>query len=205
MTEAARITEHAENTSHVAEGLSELARQFASKPRIEALLRSLLVKVQEVEGDTWDLYALAIADSSDAALDQLGRVLGQARPASATDTVYRKVLRAVVLTLHSSGTGDELLRVMRELVGSYSFTMTLAYPASLVFRPDDAGDVPASVALEVLRRGASAGVRLQVVEVPSVGRFTFSSSSEESDTSSSKGFSNTSQNTGGALVGIVST
>lgn len=205
MTEPARNTAHAENTAHVAEGLSELARQFASKPRVEALLRSLLLRVQEVEGDTWELYALAIADSSDAALDQLGRVLGQARPAGLADAAYRSVLRAVVLTLHSSGTGDELLAVMRELVGSWDFTMTEAFPASLIFEPDAAGDVPASVALEVLRRGASAGVRLQVVDVPSGTLFTFSESSEESSSSASKGFSDTSMITGGKLVGIVST
>jgi hypothetical protein len=206
VTEATRITGHATNAAHMAEGLSELARQFATRPRVRALLAALLRPVQEVEDEVWDLYGLAIADSSDDALDQLGVALGQARPAGLADAAYRSVLRAVVLTLHSSGTGNELLAVMREIVGSYDFTMEEAFPASLVFRPDAAGDVPAAVALEVLRRGASAGVRLQVVDVPDEDRFRFSSSSEEVVASSSNGFGDsTGVANGGALVGVVST
>lgn len=206
MTEPDRISAHATDTSHVAEGLASLARQFAGRPRIAALATALLRPVQEVEDDVWSLYALGIAESSDAALDQLGSVLGQTRPSGLSDAAYRSVLRAVVKTLHSSGTGAELLAVMRELVGSYAFAMTPVPPASVVFRPDDHQDVPAETMLGVLARAASAGVRLQVVDVPDEDRFRFSSSEEELTTSSSHGFGDsTGVADGGALVGVVST
>lgn len=200
-----RISAHATNTAHIAEGLASLARQFSSAARIQALLTALLRPVQEVEGDVWDLHALGIAESSDHALDQLGVVLGQSRPAGLSDAAYRTVLRAVVKTLHSSGTGENLLAIMRELVGSYAFTMAEAFPASLVFEPTASGDLSAEVMLGVLRRGASAGVALQVVDVPSGDLFAFSSDSEVSGSSSATGFSDTSMVTGGKLVGIVST
>lgn len=204
MSEPDRITAHATDAAHVAEGLASLARQFAGQPRIQALLHALLRPVQEVEGDVWDLYALGIGESSDAALDQLGVVLGQSRPAGLSDAAYRSVLRAVVKTLHSSGTGPELLAVMRELVGSYDFTMTPAPPASVVFEPDAAGGMPAEVMLGVLERAASAGVRLQVVDVPDADWFRFSSETETSETGS-EGFGNTAATLGGYLVGVVST
>ena len=206
MSEPARITGHAEVTTHAADGSAALARQFASKPRIAALLGVVLASVQEVEGDVWDLYALGIDSSSAAALDQLGRVLGQARPAGMADATYRLVLKGVVKVLRSSGTGDELLGAMDAMLDGDGFEMLAAYPASLVFTPDAAPDVPAAVLLEVLRRGASAGVRLEVIDVPDgIDLFTLSADGEEPFDDSDMGFGDsTGAQQGGALVGVVS-
>ena len=203
MSEPDRITAHAEVTTHVADGKARLAMQFR-RPRIEAIVSSWLAQVQELESAAWDIYALGIDTSSDHALDQLGSVLRQARPASMLDATYRLVLKAVVKTLRSSGAGNTLLSVMREMIGSYDFTMTQAFPASLVFEPDAHEDVPASVMLSVLSRAASAGVRLQVVDVPDADWFTFSSETEVSETGN-EGFGNTAGTLGGYLVGVVST
>lgn len=207
MSEPARLAEHAAVTTHVDDGLKSFARQFASRPRLAALLRALLAPVQATEAEVWALYALGIGESSGHALDQLGAVLGQSRPAGLSDSAYRSVLRAVVKTLHSSGTGPELLAVMRELVGSWGFEMLEAHPASLVFTPDAEPDVPAGVMLGVLSRAASAGVRLQVVDVfDDANRFRFSSSTEEPVDDSDNGFGDESgAPPGGALVGVVST
>ncbi len=207
MTEPDRLTAHATEADHVGAGVANLARQFSGKARIAALLRALLAPVQEVEDDVWALYALGIDDSSDAALDQLGRVLGQARADGMSDAVYRLVLKGVVEVLQSSGDGDTLLRAMDAMLDGDGFAMTEAFPASLVFTPDAAPDVPATVLLQVLRRGASAGVRLQVVDVPAgEDRFRFSSSAEEVVSDSDHGLGDsTGAQDGGALVGVVST
>lgn len=203
MSEPDRITAHAEVTTHVADGKARLAMQFR-RPRIEAIVSSWLTQVQELESAAWDIYALGIDSSSGHALDQIGSVLRQARPTGMLDAAYRLVLKAVVKTLRSSGAGDTLLAVMREMIGSYDFTMTQAFPASLVFEPDAHEDVPASVMLSVLSRAASAGVRLQVVDVPDADWFRFSSETETSETGS-EGFGNTAGTLGGYLVGVVST
>ena len=198
-----RIAAHAEVTTHVADGKLVLAQQFR-RSTIEAILSPWLVQVQELESAVWDCYALGIDNSAGDALDQIGALLRLARPAGLSDSAYRTALRAVVLTLKSSGSGPEILAVMRALVGSYAFTMTQAFPASLVIEPDAPLSIPAEVALSILSRGASGGVRLQVIDVPDADLFTFSSETEVSETGD-MGFSDTSGTPGGALVGVVST
>ena len=203
VAEPDRLTAHAEVTTHVADGVAVLGQQFR-RDTIRAILEPWLTQVQELEAAVWDCYALSIDTSSGHALDQIGEILLQTRPVDMLDAAYRSVLKAVVKTLRSSGTGPELVAVMRELVGSYAFSMTQAFPASLVFEPDAASDVPAEVMLAILSRGASAAVRLQVIDVPDADWFTFSSDTETSETGN-EGLGNTAGSLGGYLVGVVST
>lgn len=202
MSEPSRILAHAQNAAHVAEGLALVITQLRGKAAFEAVLSSWLTQVQAVEDALWSLYALAIDNSSAAALDQLGVILGQPRPVGLTDVPYRKVLHAATIALTSSGTGDELLAAMHALVGSWAFTMTPVYPATVLFEPDAAPDVPASVMASVLRRVKSGGVGLQVVDVPSGDVFAFASG-EVPETDADTGFSDTGGLVGGQLVGVV--
>lgn len=205
MTEPDRITAHAHDTTHVATGLSRLVQKLRERPALAALLSSWLSQVQELEDAAWSLYGLAIDTSSGAALDQLGEVLGAARPASdTTDAVYRRVLRAAVIALASSGDGDEALRATHALLDSWDFTLTLLSPATMLVRPDDPPDIPATVIRDVLKRVKSAGVGLQVVDVPAGSRFRFSASRETPATGSAHGFGDESGTpSGGVLVGVV--
>ena len=202
MSEPTRILAHARDAAHVAEGLALVITQLRGKAAFEAVLSSWLTQVQAVEDALWGLYALAIDNSSAHALDQLGALLGQPRPTSLGDVPYRKVLHAATIALTSSGTGDELLAAMRALVGSWDFTMTLAFPATALFEPDEASDVPAAVMASVLRRVKSGGVGLQVVDVPSGDVFAFAAG-EVPETDADTGFSDTGGLVGGQLVGVV--
>mgnify|MGYP000078270980 CR=1 FL=1 len=134
MSEPSRILAHAQNAAHVAEGLALVITQLRGKAAFEAVLSSWLTQVQAVEDALWSLYALAIDNSSAAALDQLGVILGQPRPVGLGDVPYRKVLHAATIALTSSGTGDELLAAMHALIGSWAFTMTPVYPATPALR-----------------------------------------------------------------------
>ena len=202
MTEPSRILAHARDAAHVAEGLALVITQLRGKPAFEAVLSSWLTQVQAVEDALWGLYALAIDNSSAHALDQLGALLGQPRPVNLGDVPYRKVLHAATIALTSSGTGDELLAAMHALIGSWDFTMALAFPATVLFEPDEASDVPAAVMASVLRRVKSGGVGLQVVDVPSGDVFAFAAG-EVPETDVDTGFSDTGGLVGGQLVGVV--
>jgi len=202
MTEPSRILAHARDAAHVAEGLALVITQLRGKAAFEAVLSSWLTQVQAVEDALWGLYALAIDNSSAHALDQLGALLGQPRPVNLGDVPYRKVLHAATIALTSSGTGDELLAAMHALIGSWDFTMALAFPATVLFEPDEASDVPAAVMASVLRRVKSGGVGLQVVDVPSGDVFAFAAG-EVPETDVDTGFSDTGGLVGGQLVGVV--
>ena len=205
MTEPDRITSHELVATHVEDGLALFARQFATQPRLEALLRAALASVQTVETDTWALYALGIAESSGAALDQIGSLLLLARPASLSDADYRVALTAIVRAHRSSGTAVDLLAVARIIVGSYALTLSepSPSPATVIVEPVATPPVSAELCAAILARGAPAGVALQVVDVPATTLFTFSADAELASSSSTLGFSDTAGSTGGALVGVV--
>lgn len=205
MTEPNRITEHTHDAAHVEEGLALLVQALRGKPVIEALLSTWLDQAQEVEDALWSLYGLGIDNSSDAALDQLGVVLGHQRPDGLSDSLYRRVLHAVVIALRSSGTGPDLLAAMHALVGSWDFTLEEVYPATVLLEPTDAPDVPTLTMLGVLRRVRSAGVGLQLVDVPTGDTFNFSDDPEISGDDAGRGFSTTAGLVGGQLVGMVTT
>lgn len=205
MTEPDRITAHAEVTTHVVDGVAVLPQQFR-RDALRAFLEPWLAQVQELESAAWDCYALGIDSSAGAALDQLGVVLGAVRPAGLADEEYRWVLRAVVVALRSSGTGDDLVRAMRELMGgtSLAFDVTEYFPADVVVEPVSTTTLQASVVKAVLARVKAAGVGLQVVDVPSGDTFAFSTLTTRGISASARGLGDsTDALVGGQLVGVV--
>lgn len=203
MTEPSHITAHAHDTAHAAEGLALLTAALRGKPVMTALLTSWLDEVQAVEDALWSLYGLGIDESSDAALDQIGVVLGHPRPDGLSDALHRRVLHAVVIALRSSGTGDDLLRATHALLDSWAFALTEAFPATVLIEPTAHPDVPAAVIHAVLRRVRSGGVGLQVIDVPSGDLFTLSSHVELEESDVARGFSDTDRAAGGLLVGVI--
>ena len=200
-----RITAHVEVTTHVTDGLASLPHQLRGREKFEALLTTYLTQVQALESAAWSLYALGIDESSNHALDQIGAILGATRPAGLSDASYRWILKAVVIALTSSGTVNDLIRAMRELMGGTSLAFDIAevFPADLVVEPVSATTLTARTIHNVLERVKAGGVGLQVVDVPSGDTFAFSTLTTRSLTASARGFSDTSGASGGQLVGVV--
>lgn len=205
MSEPDRIEAHAEVTTHVEDGKARLARQFR-REAIEAILAPWLAQVQELESAAWDCYALGIDNSEGDALDQIGSILRSPRPTSMSDEHYRWILRALVIALRSSGTGDDLVRAMRELMGgtSLAFYVTEHFPADVVVEPVSATTLQASVIRSVLSRVKVGGVGLQVIDVPSGDTFAFSTLTTRGISASARGLGDSTDDTvGGKLVGVV--
>lgn len=205
MSEPDRIEAHAEVTTHVADGTARLARQFR-RETIEAVLTPWLAQVQELESAAWDCYALGIDNSEGDALDQIGSVLRSPRPTGMSDEHYRWILRALVIALRSSGTGDDLVRAMRELMGgtSLAFYVNEHFPADIVVEPVAATTLQASVIKAVLSRVKMGGVGLQVIDVPSGDTFAFSTLTTRGISASARGLGDSTDDTvGGKLVGVV--
>lgn len=201
MSEPERITAHTPVTDVRADGLARVIEQLKGKPAFAALLTTYLDEIQALQTAAWSLYALTIDTSEDDALDQLGDLFVQPRPPDMTDAVYRRVLKGCAQARLASGGTSGLIAIMRALVGSYAFTMREAFPAAVVFEPTASTGIPADVTARVMRRGKSAGVALQVVDVPEGDAFRFSTSMFRS-VSDATGLSDTTQTVGGVLVGV---
>lgn len=185
---------------HAALGLDMLPAQLAEQPTAAAILRAILGEVQALEDA---LYALlterGLDGATDAALDQLGELVGESRY-GATDVDYRRRIRLRIHRNTSRGEPERLIRVLKELTDSASVYYVEPAPgvASLTF---DGQDLPADLraAMEDI---APAGVRLELIHAPPDG-FVFSSIADPSGPPWGQGFSDLSGQVGGGLGKLV--
>jgi hypothetical protein len=117
-------------------GPEQLVERYR-QPRIMAVLRSWLSELQYVEDVFWSLLTERIVDNaSDARLDILGRILGQPREGR-SDEVYRAWVAARVLVLRSSGQIEQLIAIMRRLLGpSVPIYIEEYYPLAMMLRAE---------------------------------------------------------------------
>jgi len=202
MSEPDVVTAIEHVTDRTTRGLALLTPEHR-RPAIQAVGRSWLEAVQEAEDALWQVWSLRIDTSVGDALDQVGEVLAAPR-AGLDDVPYRAVLHATALAICSSGAGNELTAVLAELAIDTDLPWRPARPATVVVEPAAHSEIPGRTVFSVLRRAVSAGVRLDVVDVPSGALFAFSDS-DATETDTAHGFSDTSHVTGGALVGVIST
>lgn len=201
MTEPDHVSGLTHVTDHVAGGKALLARMFR-KPVIEALLGSWLTQVQAIEDAAWQVYnGFDLDDAIGAQLDAIGSVVGLARGDIATDALYRRALRAWIIANASHGDGDTITRLVDVALDGAGFAVT-PWPAAAFVVTAPVVDIGAVLLASMLRRAAASGVGAQLVApVDSGATFVFSADSETSTTSSTRGFADAGQTSGGHLVG----
>jgi hypothetical protein len=151
----------AHKLDHEAEGLDTLIYDLRT-PKLQALLSTYLVEVQQAEDALWILYICSmIPDAFGAALDQLGGLVDQKRE-NRTDDVYRLWILAKALVLRSSGRPEELIAIARMVLPeTVRVQIVDEYPAALSVRLIGAVDPDTGSALATLLRSAKAiSVRL---------------------------------------------
>lgn len=120
-------------TTHAEDALDRLAEQYRGKPKIKSLLDSLCEQVQSTEDALWQLLTETTVDTAVGdALDVLGKIVGERRDGAA-DADYRIRVRARIRANLSNGTVEDVLAVLRALLGSSAGAATISwvdrYPA----------------------------------------------------------------------------
>lgn len=103
------------NITYADEGMALLIAQYAGRPKIQAVLRSLLEQVQAAENS---LFAMAdgslLANAKGATLDGYGELLGVARQALPDDS-YRLFLLAAAAKNHGRATKADIETIAARL------------------------------------------------------------------------------------------
>lgn len=203
------MPEYAPIMDHADEGVALLLAQFRDKPRLEALLQSFLAEVQELENQAFAVAAYRQLDLAfGVQLDILGAIVGEGRNGR-TDESYRNAIRVRILINDSDGQVETLIAIADlyesvELNGG-SVVVKEYQPAALTVTLLDHITVDASGLVERLRQAKAAGVRLDLVYLPTgdvTDSFTLSdASSPSSDPDTGLG-DTVSPPTGGALTGV---
>jgi len=148
---------------HAEAGKQQLLEQFRGKPRIEAMVAAWLDQVQELELAIWArMGQRVLSDAEGVALNVIGRIVGQTR-GGRSDAEYRVWIAARIAANHSSGTPEELYRLVALLVPvGTQLRIVEEYPGALTFYADDPIDGQDGVQIAlVLQDAKAAGVRLQ--------------------------------------------
>jgi hypothetical protein len=192
-------------TDHEGEGVELLLEQFKDKQRFEDLLKSYLAEVQAVEDAAWQLYLdRAIDNAIGVQLDKLGEVLLQPR-FGLGDPEYRVLLKARVLVLRSSGTADELIGILQQVLGdSTALEWRPKYPAHAYLRVQEQLDADPDILAGLLQDAKSAGVAVTFGYHLAESSKTFQFSAGSSGTTDTDaGFAPLDRSTGGEFAGAL--
>jgi hypothetical protein len=105
------------STDHLSRGRALLLAQFKGKQNVEALLGAALVQVQELEDAIYGmLIGRWLPNAVGVQLDNLGKIVGQRR-GTRDDDAYRRWIHARAMINRSSGTVEDIYKVVRRLLG----------------------------------------------------------------------------------------
>jgi hypothetical protein len=200
------------NERHVNDALALLLEQYKNRDRIRALLSALIAPFQDLENVFYDIYdAFLLDNATGEQLDYLGALVGEKRR-ERNDGTYRTYIRARIAINRSNGRIPELLAILR-IVSDPADTYHLRelMRATMILhiqqQIEDTSNPPAQVVVlhDMMRQAKGGGVQLQTTwsnQLPE-NRFKFSSNSNAIETSSSHGFADAVQTTGGHIRGVI--
>jgi hypothetical protein len=201
MTEPNRVTVVAHVTTHTA---TALERVLLSKPIYQALVKTYVDRLQELENVLWALYTDTLDTATGHSLDVLGKIVLEPRGVL-VDAEYRTLIRAKIRALRSDGTGEDLIAVtllMLNAVGTGKVQIRQYPRATVVVEPQVETLYPETM-LRLLMLAKAGGVKLQLITVPSEDIFAFCDSGIVNASDPLRGWSDTGGLVGGRLVGVV--
>lgn len=166
------------NNDHVEIGVDRLFGRSRGKKNVEAVLRSYLQQVQDLEDLVHAVIDGRNLDVSEGEqLEFLGKLVGQSRT-TPDDELFRIAIRARILINRSNGTLPELLRILRAiLVQGEEVAAREEYPLQIRFwiKSPLAGTANAYWITALLSEARIGGCRILVVWEKTGGRrFRFS-------------------------------
>lgn len=164
-------------------------------------LQAFAAQVQNLENAIDDIRLLRrLTVAADAQLDSLGEIVGETRQGK-TDTNYRTAIIAKIQMNASCGEPERIIAALKALTGATDVKYSEIYPATIYI--NFSSDTTVNELYNYLQRLCPTGVRLILTQSDEDGAFTLSSSGV-SETSTTEGFANLAQTTGGKLSNLLS-
>lgn len=154
---------------HVTAAINRLPEQFKNKTNIRKLVTLLVEPAQELEEVFWDLILYRTADTAtDATLDLIGKIVGELRGGKADD-LYRRYIKARILTNRSHGLVETLIRIVRLIHDDPVYVHVQSMPIATVvvtLADTTTTDAVADALIDFLKQAVSAGVRIDLATSP---------------------------------------
>jgi hypothetical protein len=202
MSEPNRITAHTKITEHATQAVDLLMIALRDKPRVAAIANAFGVQAQAIEDALFDVLSITLDNAVGDALNQAGALVGAPRGVL-DDTDYRAVVRATIRARRSSGTGPDVIAVMKPALGATPFVFT-AGGATVCVELTDVSPVDPQVLADLVEIAVAAGFGYCVVAPAGLltDAFTFSTSPLVALPDAALGFGDDAfPGSGGALAG----
>lgn len=147
--------------NHAEEAVGNLIQQFKGKPTLEELIKLFADQVQEIENGLFDLlYLRSIDEAIGVQLDGLGRLLNLEREGRGRDdATYRQWLKARILLILSGGTPEDVIGLVRALIGNNKIEILESFPAHFDVKINEPISVDGYQVASLILSGTPAGVR----------------------------------------------
>lgn len=102
-------------TTHVEDAQNRLVQQYKESPNFNNLLKSLILPVQEIEGQVDDVYRLrSIVSAAGIQLDSIGGIVGELR-VGRSDQVYRNAIINRISINTAGGEPESIINAIKQI------------------------------------------------------------------------------------------
>lgn len=191
----------AQITDYADEAATRPLEQYQARPRLLALILSVVNRCQELENASWDTIIRRMIDNAqDAQLDTIGKIVGQLRGGQ-SDDLYRIYIIARIRSNRSEGHPDDVIEVL-QLIEAAAFVYTEFYPGVAVVEYQATTTTDPAVLADIAQRVVGAGVRVYIIEQAQTDGFLLGDDTIGGEIDPAHGLSNEALSTGGYLAGI---
>ena len=158
---------------HAKRALALLGSKVRSVEYVEEIVRALANEVQVLEDAIYDVaISRSVEGAYGAQLDLLGNLVGEPRE-GLTDILYRRFIAGAIQVRRSTGTGPQIIELVRTLTGSTDVRLINGGGAGYIVEyavPVTIGGSLRNRVKDRITRATAAGVGVQLVEVVAPSR-----------------------------------
>jgi hypothetical protein len=144
---------------HVIEAIRKLPGQFRGQLNIAYQLEAWINRSQEFEAAIWTLLDLTLDNATGVNQDIYGSIVGCARGSSG-DAEYLLRIKAQILLNKSSGRPDELIRLVKQALGSgFTVHLTESFPCCFRLTVDEQIPALGDIVSNIVHHARPAGIR----------------------------------------------
>jgi len=188
------------NGNRINKAIGNLKTQYKSAAGIQQILAAEVEEIEEFEQaliDVWVKYTIEYGEGY--TLDLLGRIVDALRK-GLSDTDYKALLRAQILTLRSNGRIEELYTILRT-IEDREYRIYAQHPMTLIVESRDAwGAIDVDIVIDILNRAREMCWDLVFVYFETYTPLRFASQDATPEYSSTEGLADVTGTTGGRFA-----
>jgi hypothetical protein len=186
--------------NRINKAIANLKVQYSNAAGIQQILAAEVEEIAELETaiiDVWVKYTIEYGEGY--ALDLIGAILDAPR-GGLTDTNYKALLRAQILTLRSTGKVEELYTILRT-IEDREYRIYPKVNMTLIVEAREAwGAVSVDTVIDILNRAREAGWDLIFVYFENYAPLRFASQDATPEYSATEGLANAAETEGGRFA-----